>query len=346
MSVHIINPLLDSRWDEFVAWHPQASAFHQRGWLEALSRTYGYQPLALTSTAPGKPLTNAVVFCRVSSWVTGTRLVSLPFADHCQPLVDDSIQLVDFSSWLCQKCDAQHWRYVEVRPLSNIEVSDHLWRPGRSYYFHDLDIARSLSQILLSFHKDSIQRKIQRAEREKLSYHSGQSDDLLREFYQLLLITRRRHNLCPQPRLWFKNLVDCMGHDVQIRVVRKDRTPIAAILTLSHRSSVIYKYGCSDARFHRCGGMPLLFWRLIEESKARNAEIIDLGRSDLDNPGLVVFKDRFGAAKRRITYYRYPQPESENTFVRSDLRALRPVLAIIPDAILSMAGRVLYRHIG
>ena len=46
--------LSDSRWDELVSRHPRASVFHERGWLEALVRTYGYEPFVLTSTPPCK----------------------------------------------------------------------------------------------------------------------------------------------------------------------------------------------------------------------------------------------------------------------------------------------------
>ena len=87
MTVHQIDPLQDPRWAELLQAHPQASIFHTPGWLESLQRTYGYEPLVLTTSPPGSALTNGVVFCRVKSWLTGERLVSVPFADHCQPLV-------------------------------------------------------------------------------------------------------------------------------------------------------------------------------------------------------------------------------------------------------------------
>src|SRR5260370_39896401 len=31
-------------------------------------------------------LESGIVLCRVESWLTGCRLVSLPFSDHCQPI--------------------------------------------------------------------------------------------------------------------------------------------------------------------------------------------------------------------------------------------------------------------
>src|SRR5205085_8526706 len=138
-------------------------------------------------------------------------------------------------------------------------------------------------------------------------YEVGSSIRMIDDFYRLLLITRRRHHLLPQPRAWFRNLVACLGNDVQIRVARKNGTPIAAILSLRHRSSVVYKYGCSDDRFHRLGGMPFLFWRLIQESKEAGVLKIDLGRSDMDRDGLIVFKERLGAARKLLAYSRYPK---------------------------------------
>ena len=64
------------------------------------------------------------------------------------------------------------------------------------------------------------------------------------------------------------------------------------------------KYGCSDATFHKLGAMPFLFWKLVEERKASGAERIDLRRTDIENEGVVVFKDRLGAKKNWLTYYR------------------------------------------
>src|SRR5689334_19011211 len=91
--VNEIRPLEDPRWTKFVDEHPRSSAFHTAGWLEALRRTYDYEPIALTTSPPDADLQNAVVFCRVNSWLTGRRLVSLPFSDHCNPLVRDQADL-------------------------------------------------------------------------------------------------------------------------------------------------------------------------------------------------------------------------------------------------------------
>lgn len=346
MNVHIISPLSDCRWDDLAARNPRATAFHRRAWLEALTRTYGYEPFALTSASPGQALDDGMVFCYVSSWITGVRCVSLPFADHCEPLVEDLGHLAGFIAWLQAERQRQGWKYIEVRPLLQLQDVNCGLRPSRSYFVHELDLAPPLEHIFRRLHRASIQRRIQRAEKERLSYESGRTDQLLKEFYALLLITRRRHKLLPQPRSWFRNLLECMGETVQIRVARKGNTPIAAILTLRHRSCVIYKYGCSDERFHNLGGMPLLFWRLIEECKADAVEKIDFGRSDLDNEGLIRFKDNFGTTKRLLIYYRCPDTEMDAPTDAWDSRVVRQIFSQLPRAASALAGRVLYRHFG
>ena len=70
--------------------------FHTPGWLEALHRTHGYRPVVLSTFARDQELRNAMVFCRVDSFLTGCRLVSVPFADHCEPLVDGPKDLEEF----------------------------------------------------------------------------------------------------------------------------------------------------------------------------------------------------------------------------------------------------------
>jgi CelD/BcsL family acetyltransferase involved in cellulose biosynthesis len=347
MHLYTLDPMLDSRWDDLVASHPGASVFHHKGWLKALAMTYGYRPIVLTSAPVGQPLSDGVVFCEVKSWITGSRLVSLPFADHCEPLLNESGSAFVFTEWMRSECGKHDWKYIELRPLASEIASDSPFVGSQSFWLHTLSLAPSLEQILRSLHKNCIQRRIRRAERDQLSYERGCSESLVNDFYRLLTITRRRHQLPPQPRIWFQNLVACMSPDVEIRLIRKDTIPVAAILTLRHGRTVVYKYGCSDERLHHLAGMPFLFWKLIEESKAAGAVQIDFGRTDLDNYGLIEFKDRLGTTRGRLTYFRYPEKSTSGKgVVASHLPATRLLFSVLPDAISSRVGQLLYRHIG
>lgn len=345
MIVYRVDPIADPRWLEFVGRSPNASVFHTPGWLEALRRTYGYTPVAYTTSPPEAPVGNGLVLCEIRSWLTGRRLVSVPFADHCEPLFTDLAAREAVMRALRQDVERGRWKYLEIRPLTReLQAPQDEAGPG-SFCFHSLDLRPPLDAIFHAFHKDSIQRKVRRAERESLRLEVGTSDACLSSFFELLMLTRRRHGLPPQPITWFRNLIDCLGDRVNIWIASKDARAVAAILTLRHRDTLVYKYGVSDAGVHNLGAMPFLFWRAIGEAKGAGIAQLDLGRSDLDQSGLITFKDRLGAERSTLTYLRYPA-RAVNEGASHGARAAKLVLSHVPDWLLEATGKALYGHVG
>jgi CelD/BcsL family acetyltransferase involved in cellulose biosynthesis len=344
-STYEIDPLSDPRWKTLVDGHSQSSVFHSPQWLSALRTAYGYKPVVVTTCSPEKPLTNGLVFCEVTSWLTGKRLVSLPFSDHCAPLIESQSELDALLAHMKQRLGREKWEYIEIRPISHQPGAHTELHPLVSYHLHTLNLAPEQKQLFRNLHKDCIQRKTRRAEREKLRYEEGASEDLLQKFYRLLVMTRRRQCLPSQPLAWFRGLIAAFGKDLKIRVASKNGVPVASILTLSHKKSVVYKYGCSNAAFNQLGGTALLLWRTIQEAKDRGFEELELGRSDVDNAGLIAFKDRWGATRRSITYWSYPRRTSSRSSVWSR-KVSRRVVPMIPDSALEAVGRLLYKHIG
>ena len=345
-----IQPLSDPRWDSFLQKHPRASVFHSTPWLHALSKTYGYEPIALTNSPADAELRNALVACRVESWFTGRRLVSLPFSDHAESLVDDPDDLQDLFSGMEATLRQEKLRYIELRPLANADFATSLFQSAQSYCFQRIDLTPDLDSIFKKFHKDSIQRKIRRAEKEKLIYKDGLSNSLLSDFYGLFVMTRKRHGLPPQPRKWFGNLVEAFGDALKIRVAFHGNQPVASILTIKFKDTLVYKYGCSDAKRNNLGGMPLLFWRSIQEAHEQGLRTFDLGRSEFENAGLITFKERWGATRSTLTYTRYHSTGKAGVeFTPSSPGwkfMTKQVFSNTPSAVLTTAGRVLYRHIG
>jgi CelD/BcsL family acetyltransferase involved in cellulose biosynthesis len=345
-EIYEIDPLKDPRWGEFVENHARASVFHSIAWLEALQRTYGYNPIVFTTSPPGARLENGLVFCRVESWLTGRRLVSLPFSDYCEPLVDVAEDFQVLFVALEEHLQREKWRYVEMRPYCSLPGDIGGFRSTKTYCLHQLDLTVDLDTLFQKFHKDSTQRKIRRAERESLTVEEGRSNVLLDTFYRLQLLTRRRHQLPPQPKCWFRNLIDCFGEALKIRVASKDMRPAAAILTLRFKDTLVYKYGCSDSLLANLGGTQLLFWRSIQEAKQSKLRLFDLGRSDEEDDGLIIFKDRWGAKRSTLTYLRYPASACRLPTGGWKLQVANRIFAHMPDAFLSAVGSLLYRHVG
>ncbi len=345
-----LDPLRDSRWRAFIEEHPAASVFHSVPWLAALHQTYGYQPVVYTTSPPGTALRNGLVFCKVESWLTGRRLVSLPFSDHCEPLVESVEELKGMLLQLQETRRAGDWKYIEVRPTDS-GLSPALtmegFQPSKRYYLHALDLRPAEQEVFQRFHKSSIQQRIRRAERIGMIHKAGRTDELMQEFCKLNLLARRRHQIPPQPEAWFHNLMKFMGDALEIHIASYNNTAVASIITLRFKDTVVYKYGGSDQAFHGYGPIPFLLWSAMQRAKSMAAKTFDLGRSDSFNEGLIQFKDRWGGERKVLSYWQYPAPTeklSENESLR--LRVAKQLIGVLPNAMLKVVGRLLYRHIG
>jgi len=80
-------------------------------------------------------------------------------------------------------------------------------------------------------------------------------------------------------------------------------------------------------------------WKAIEEAKAAGMQSMDMGRGDIEDEGLALYKERWGAQRQEIAYLRYPASGANREFSSAILRKL-------PKAVLTIAGRLLYRHMG
>lgn len=345
-KVHILDPLTDPRWSGFVERHQAASVFHSRGWLRTLQMTYGYEPLAVTTSMPTEPLTNALLFCVVRSWVTGDRMVSLPFTDHCEPLVENIEQFRSLCVHLETLRSTQRWKYTEIRTSSAFLGSAESLKECKVYHWHRLDLRPSLDELYKGFHRDCIRRRIRHAERQNLRYEEGRHESLVRSFYDLIVTTRLRKCLPPQPFEWFQNLIAHMEENVCLRVAFNQDRPVAGILTMNHGKTVSYKYGGSDAGCNHLGATPMLLWRTIQAAKTSGMEVLDLGRSDIENWGLIRFKERWGAQSVRLALWRSPTHEVSPSLEHLKMRLAKTVCASVPVKMLVLAGRLMYRHAG
>jgi CelD/BcsL family acetyltransferase involved in cellulose biosynthesis len=350
-SVRRFDPLSEPGWDEFVERSSSASLFHTRAWLEALHKTYGYKPVVFTTSPEGGRIDNGIVFCRVESWLTGRRLVSLPFSDFCQPLVDNHRDQDALFEALDLERRKGGWRYVELRPFDEIETARPMYHVSSTYFRHEIDLSPSVSTLFLNLHKNSIQRKIRRAEREGLEYQEGTSDAQLDAFHRLMVITRKRHSVPPQPKAWFRNLVRSFGNALKIRLALKDGRPVAAMMTIRHKDTLVYKYGGSEAQFSPMGGMHLLYWRSMLDAKQSGLKTFDLGRCEVGQTGLLTFKKRWGAVEMPLHYVRFTDPGNAREVFEPASRSInariaKQVFSHAPGPVLSALGGMLYKHVG
>lgn len=338
-----IDPVRDTRWRAFVERTGASSLFHSPEWLLALRRTYGYRPVAFTDAAVGQPLQNGLLFCRVHSWLTGRRLVSVPFSDHCAPLVDDPVRLTAMLGVLARQ-EARATRYIEIRPIEAGTLPDGYVAAER-FVWHTIDLRPDLDAIYGRMHRNHTRRAIRKARRVGVVIEAGRSAEMIRNFYALHTLTRRRHGAPVQPFCWFQNLAETLGNRLTIYRARYEGRPVAALLIIRHKRTVVYKYGCSDITYKSTGATPALFWQAIVDARSVGCNEMDLGRSDLDHAGLIAFKRHIGGEPVEMAYYRHAGTASAPAAVRW-LGTVQRALLRTPEIVQDRAGGVLYRHFG
>jgi hypothetical protein len=349
VTIHSVNPLADPRWNDLATRHSKASVFHQRPWLEALSRTYGYEPVVFTTSPSGTPLKDGLLFCCVKSWLTGSRIVSLPFSDHCEPICDSAAELGNLLAALQTVLPRESWQYLELRPASedfSAACNQRGFQRTGRYFLHVMDLEPDLDALFRALDKDSVQRRIGRAERAGLVEKCGYSDKLLKDFYILFAMTRRRHRLPPSPYVWFQNLIRYHGEALEIRVAYKNDRAVAAILTLRTGQTGYFKYGCSDAQFNSLGATPWLLWKAIVSAKLSGAVKFEFGRTEGDNKGLLRFKNHWVKRHQQLTYWRCSRAKSIALAHGWKLKMMKNVFSLMPQRILTASGKLIYRHIG
>src|SRR5512136_2928209 len=92
-NVALIDPVEDKRWDNFVEHHPFGWVCHLSGWKKALERSFKHLKGHYLVLFSNDAIRAALPVFEVKSWLTGKRMVSIPFATVCDPLISNSNEM-------------------------------------------------------------------------------------------------------------------------------------------------------------------------------------------------------------------------------------------------------------
>jgi len=343
LNAILMNPLVDSEWDDAINMHPDATIFHSTAWARVLVDTYGHRPCYVQMSLNGNLLA-LVPMMEVQSVLTKSRGVCLPFSDYCAPLTFSSFGHELVTQKLQQIARERGWSYFELRSHSIIPVDV---PASESYYGHFLDL-RIGSEALISNFSSSVQRAVRKAERSGLTVSIQSTPDAMAQFYKLHLRTRRRHGVPPQPRSFFINI---QRHLISagfgfIVLVERQKAPIAAAMFFKLGRHAVYKFGASDERLQELRANNLAMFEAIKHLAEGGAEALHFGRTETENQGLRRFKLSWGATEETLDYARFDTASASWKHSR-DRRSTfyRPIFRALPASLNRLAGAIIYPHL-
>ena len=342
MKIETLNPIGNAAWEEFLQRDPGATVFHTGAWASVLHDTYGFEPRYLAASNGSSGIEAGIALFSV----TGDRLVGLPFSDLCPPLLPDSDVGAALLNDAKQLVDQKSATLLELRGRSDLELTS--LEKGDEFLQHVVPLDGSAEELQSRLHS-SARRALRKAEREGITVRESTTMEDMRRFYGLMVKTRRKHGLIPQPWRFFENIQKHLmeaGMGYMLLAEYKGET-IAGDLLLAYKEGLTYKFNASDPKYLQLRPNNSVLWRAITSGAERGYKWLDLGRCEEDNEGLRRFKLLWGAEERALGYYFYPSVKAGASHQKAS-PLTRRVLALLvkyaPDWALQQAGAAVYKN--
>ena len=342
MNLQIINPANRPDWNKLLKNTPGSTIFHTREWASVMQKTYNYTPCHFTEMSWDR-IQTLIPVMEVSSWLTGTRGVSLPFTDFVPILILDRRSWPDVFKNISNYAKSQHYKYLEFRsPLPGSSERTVF----TSYFTHILHLKDKTDELYQGFHS-STKRNIKKAEKSGIQIEKHQSLDALQKFYDLHCLTRKRHGVPVQPWTFFRNIYtelfkNNLGH---LLMARHEEQWIAGAVYFYFNNLAVYKFGASDMNYQHMRPNDLVMWNAITEFAESGFNSLHFGRTDLGHEGLRRYKLGWGAEEETIDYFRYDPVKNQFIEGKGNSSETLYPLKIAPVPILKLLGKVAYRHV-
>jgi CelD/BcsL family acetyltransferase involved in cellulose biosynthesis len=348
-DIRLLDRQDDADLKGFLAGCPQASIFHTPEWRDALVATYDYSPLYI-GCFEGAGLVAVLPLMEVSSWLTGKRLVSLPFSNICGPIGagEAAVRLVDEAISLYRSRGAEA---LEIRTQADINpiADDRLH--GVTYFITSLvDLDSDPEVVWKRFTKDSnIRTEVRQAFKKGLEVRAGETEKDLRAFYEIFAPARQTHGVPPQPLDFFSNLWRYLRADyLDLLLATHQGKPVGGFITLGFGKTLSAAYIGADQAFRSYRVHQALIWKAMEMGCKRGFERFDFLRTPKNSMSLRHFKERWGAYAVDLNYLYHPEVKGTAATIEetTKYRLLAAVLKRSPAFVGKALGKVLYRHLG
>lgn len=340
-----IDPVVDERWADLAA-HHGGDVFHAPAWLRVLQRTYDLPIRANVVVDAAGTAEAGWVYSPVTDMMD-RRVVSLPFSDFCDPLVQTRAEWAAVSDGVITPGSR-----VQLKSLHcPVPLDDpRLETVGRARW-HAVDLARDVDEMWEAI-SPSARRSIRKARKEGVHLRVGESREDMRAFFDMHLRVRKyKYGLLAQPWTFFEAIWDellAAGTGAVVLAYRGSDL-LGGVVFLEWNGTLYYKFNASVAEQQGLRPNDLVIWHAIELGAERGLDRLDFGLSDWDQEGLLRFKRKYATEEKTIHTLR-SQPLDGPSDQETAYRRLLPELTAlftdpgVPDAVTEAAGGLLYRY--
>jgi FemAB-related protein (PEP-CTERM system-associated) len=295
-----VATLDDASLAAFVAEHPASTPFHDPRWGRAVEQATGHRMHILGALDAAGQLVAALPVHAIRSRLFGNSLASTGFA------VDGGI-LAEHSHAVAVLADA-------VTDLARDLGIDHIELRGGAVpagWAVDSTSRCTFSRPLAANAEAelaAIPRK-HRAEVRKslanpLAISTGRSEADRRMHYAVYAESVRNLGTPVFPRALFDAVLDAFGEDADILTIRHEGAPVASVLSLYWRGTVMPYWGGGTRAARALRANERMYFALMDHARSRGMTRFDFGRSKVGS-GPAAYKKNWGFEAMPLHYARW-----------------------------------------
>jgi serine/alanine adding enzyme len=202
-KVKILESGEEARWDKFVAAHRFGTIYHTSLWKKIIEDSYGHSSFYLYREDQNGNIKFGLPLFEIKSRITGNRLSCLPCAQECNPLVSDQAEIDYLIRYANELKVKRNCASIELKTSENFPFLLKGFIPSYDKFCtFILNLDPELDEIRKTFHKN-IKRVLNKLPQSNLVFEDHESEQAIRQFYQLYVKMRIEKGLLPQPIKFF-----------------------------------------------------------------------------------------------------------------------------------------------
>lgn len=298
LSVSLLKPHELDEWDAFVAGHPAGTIYHTSAWMRVTQQGLGHQPYYICVRGESGTIVATLPLFLVKG-IFGRRLISVPMRDRGGLLSVHpraTSRLLEYLSELSQQLKCH---YVELRSFHEPDIKvmhENGFVTRRHWVTTCVDLSPGVETLWKALDRDFVRWSIKKAARQGVTFEFDNTIEGIEIFYRLFVRTRSSMGIPPFPRALFSEI---HAHLIRagkacLALVKKDGTPINAMISLFSGESFIPAYAAPQNVWRKCYPSEVMFWHTIEWAAKHGFRYYDFGADSPRQTGLLRFKRKWG----------------------------------------------------
>lgn len=347
-EIKTINPSSDSKWDKFIERHPFGWIVHLSDWKTVLENSFPQMKanyLAIIDPTNNE-IRAALPLFEVSSWLTGNRLVSLPFATLSDPLVSNQQDIKILIDAAIHHARKKSFSSINIRLFHSADMVLGMENiNSKLYKTHQLLLSNDPDKTKKSFSRN-IRRIIDLIEKSDLGLRIAESEDDVLLFHQVYSKSRQRLGLPTQPYIFLQNIFKAFSPQKRVTLLlaeNKGKT-IGGLIVFRYKDRVSSEFLASEFEYRHLNTDHFLYWNAINMSCREGFKFYDFGRTACNNISLSEFKRRWGTTELELPEYGNPQEISREE--TNGYKLIQGLCKNSPTPVYKSLSWFCYRHLG